>query len=815
MSIKKAILIRVQIVYLMMLVLSAFIVFQILNLQILQNNHWQKRAEDIGLQYRIKKAPRGNIYAENGIMLATSIPLYKVAMDVMVVDSTIYKDNIFKLSEKLSEFFGDKSIEQYTKLINEARKAKKRYVIISQKLVSFTDREKLLKFPIFSEGKNKGGLMFEKIEERTYPFGELASRTVGFVNDNQEGAGLELSFNKNLSGTNGKALYQKITAGEWKPIGTGARIQPISGNDIYTTLDINTQDVAHKALQDALMKHKAKYGCVIVTDVKTGAIKAMVNLGKNKDKEGEYQENYNYAIGDQGSIDPGSTFKTASMLALLEDSTFSLTDSVEIGKTAEYKYYDRTMRDTYVIGKTGKITIQQALENSSNIGVSKLITQHFGKNPEKYLSYLEKFGLNTPLDSNVRLVGMAKPYIKNPKEPTWSGVTLPWMSVGYELKLSPLQMVAFYGAIANNGVMIEPYLVKSIGKNDKILKNFVNKSKNLPFCKKENLEKLKAMLEGVVERGTAKAIYTQKYKIAGKTGTSQKLTERGRYIKKYHTSFAGYFPADKPQYACIVVIDEPEGAEQYGADVSAPVFRQIADRLVKQDLNIEAKPIAQRETSLFVTDIPETTGWADDYKKICEELQIVTTSTKENMWVTPNAGRYEIDWKPTTVKANTVPNLKGMTLKDAIFLLEGLQLQVYYTGKGRVKTQSLMPGNSFRKGDKITINLEGEISANTVVIARPIRRDTTQNNNNQKRDTTRSITRQTEVKPERKTENKTEEKSENKENKIDNKIERKTENKTTPRPNNEQNKSQKPKKSMVIYRKDKNGKTFKEERTAN
>jgi membrane peptidoglycan carboxypeptidase len=308
----------------------------------------------------------------------------------------------------------------------------------------------------------------------------------------------------------------------------------------------------------------------------------------------------------------------------------------------------------------------------------------------------------------------------------------------------------------------------------------------------------------VVERGTAKAINTPKYKIAGKTGTSQKLTERGRYIKKYHTSFAGYFPADKPQYACIVVIDEPEGAEQYGADVSAPVFRQIADRLVKQDLNIEAKPVAQRETSLFVTDIPETAGWADDYKKICEELQIVTTNTKENMWVTPNAGRYEIDWKPLNIKANTIPNLRGMTLKDAIFLLEGLQLQVYYTGKGRVKTQSLMPGNSFRKGDKITINLEGEISANTIVIARPIRRDSTQ-----KRDTTRPITRPTEVKPERKTE----EKSESKENKIDNKTERKTENKNTPRPNNEQN--SKSKKGMIIYRKDKNGKTFKEERTAN
>ncbi len=805
MSIKKAILIRVQIVYLLMLIIGIVIIFQILNLQILQNSHWRKRAEDIGLQYRIKKAPRGSIYAENGIMLATSIPLYKVAMDVMVIDSTIYKENILKLSEKLAEFFGDKTKEQYTKLIHEARKIRKRYLIISQKLVSFTDREKLLKFPIFSEGKNKGGLMFEKIEERTYPFGELASRTIGFINDNQDGAGLELSFNKNLSGTNGKALYQKITGGEWKPIGTGARIQPVTGNDIYTTLDVNTQDVAHKALQDALIKHNAKYGCAIITDVKTGAIKAMVNLGKVK--EGGYQENYNYAIGDQGSIDPGSTFKTASMLALMEDSTFNLTDTVDVGK-GEYKYYDRTMRDTRV-GGWGKLTFQQVLEQSSNIGISKLITTHFGKQPEKYLAYLQKFGLNTLLDSSVRLIGMAKPYIKNPKDPTWSGVTLPWMSVGYELRLSPLQMVAFYGAIANNGVMVEPYLVKSIGKNDRILQQFSNKNTNKPFCKKESLEKIKTMLEGVVERGTAKAINTPKYKIAGKTGTSQKLTERGRYVQKYHTSFAGYFPADKPQYACIVVIDEPEGAEQYGGDVSAPVFRQIADRLTKQDLNLDAKPVAKRETSLFPTDLPNRVGWADDFKKVCDELQIPTISTKDAQWVTPVAGRYEIDWTPLNTKANTVPNLKGMTLKDAIFLLEGMNLQVFYTGKGRVKTQSLMPGNSFRKGDRITINLDGAISANTPIIARQLRTDTTQSLT--RRDTIKRQNPNTENK-EKETKPTIRPNTNNNNTNITTNIKPNTNKNTNPN----QNTKPKPKqKGMIIYRKDKKGNTYKEERLPN
>jgi cell division protein FtsI (penicillin-binding protein 3) len=704
MSIKKSILLRIQTANLVITGIAVVIVLQIINVQFLQGEYWQQRADEMGLQYRTKKATRGTIYAENGIMLAASIPLYKVSFDPMIMTEEMYRKNIDTLCKILTNFFPDKKYKDYLAKINEARKAKKRYLVLSSRPITFTEKQRLSSYPIFKERQNKGGILFEKVEERTYPFGSLAARTIGFVNENKEGAGLEMSFEKLLSGTDGKALYQKITGGEWKPVGTGTRINPINGNDIYTTIDINLQDVAQEELSEYMSKYSAKYGCVVVMEVQTGAIKAMVNLGKEKN---EYRENYNYAIGDQGSIDPGSTFKTASMLALLEDSTaLKLEDTLDTGNGL-FRYYDREMKDTR-IGGWGKQTIQQVLENSSNIGVSKLITRHFGKKIDKYLEYLNKFGLNKDLEKNLKLSGIAKPYIKTPKDATWSGVTLPWMSIGYELRLSPLQMLTFYNAIANNGYLASPYLVKMVKRNDEILEEYKPIIEKNPIAKNASIQKIKTMLEGVVERGTATTIKSKKFKIAGKTGTSQKLNARGRYIKKYHTSFVGYFPAEKPKYSCIVVIDEPEGSEQYGGDVSAPVFKAIAEKLYAQDIDVKTENVAKRDISLFYNDLPtQQVTFAADAKNIFDFLKIPTMPDKNKEWVKINPGKYQIDWEEQNIKSNAIPNVKGMSLRDAIYVLENIGLKVFYTGKGRVKTQSLMPGSPFRKGEKIIIQLEG------------------------------------------------------------------------------------------------------------
>lgn len=701
-SIKQSILVRVQLVFWIVVVAGVIVIGRIAYLQTLEGGKWRQVAKEIGLQYRVKKATRGNIYGTDGVLLATSIPLYKLSMDPTVIDEETYRKGIEPLSEKLADFFQDLPAREYLIKINEARRQKKRYLIINRKLITYLDKKMMETWPIFQKGQLQGGVIFEKIEERTYPFKELAARTIGFVNENKEGAGLELTYNKVLRGIDGKALYQKIAGGEWKPIRSGSRIRPEEGLDVYTTIDINVQDVAHKALEEALIRNDAEYGCVVVMEVATGEIKAMVNLGKTE--PGKYLENYNYAIGDVGSTDPGSTFKVASMAALLEDSTLTLQDSIETGG-GQFSYFDRVMKDTKW-GGWGKITIEDALVVSSNIGVSRLISRQFGRKPEKYIEYLEKFQLTQPL-RNIQIKGVADPYIKTPKDQTWSGVTLPWMSVGYESKISPLQLLAFYNALANDGYYISPIIVREVRKTNKTIEKFKPWRNKQKICSDKTRKSLHKMLKGVVERGTAKNIYTKKYEIAGKTGTSQKLNRRGRYIKKYKTSFAGYFPADNPKYSCIVVIDEPKGSGQYGGDVSAPVFRKIADRLYAIDIDIQNKEELQRETKLYKVNLPaRNVGNIQDVQDICETLSIPNVNKSKSEWVVPIANKYSVEWQDRRINENSVPNVKGLTLKDALFILENKGLKVYYSGRGRVKTQSLMPGDPLRKGEKIVISLQ-------------------------------------------------------------------------------------------------------------
>lgn len=704
MSIKRSILVRVQFSFVIVAIIAFIVILRILFLQVFTTSKYNEIAKETGLRYREKKATRGNIYGEDGVMLATSIPLYKLAFDPTIAPEEVYDKGIMDLCEKLSNFFEDKTPLQYLRLINDARRPESRrsYVVLNKKLITYLERKEMETWPLFNMPRNKGGVIFEKVDERTYPFQELGKRTVGYINENDEGAGLELAFQKELGGKNGKALYQKITGGEWKPAPGGTRIKPEEGLDIYTTIDINFQDIAHSALKQAVEKHEANFGCVAIMEVKTGKIKAMVNLGRLK--SGKYNEIDNFIAGNTlAVIDPGSTFKAASMLAYLEDSNAKLTDTIETGG-GKYQYFDRTMRDSRP-GGYGKIPTLDAVIVSSNIGVSKLVTKQFGgKNHNRFIDYLKKFHLTEPL-SGFGLEGMAKPYMKDDDDPTKSGTTLPWMAIGYEMKVSPLHLLAFYNAIANNGTYIEPFLVKSIKKNGKVVKPFE------PIVYKEKiasinaLNKMKKMLEGVVERGTAKNIYSKKYKIAGKTGTSQKIIN-GRYSKKYKTSFAGYFPADNPKYTCIVIIDEPKGASVYGGDVSAPVFRKISDGLYAHDIDVQSKALIARETSIYNVKLPtEQASHIQDLADICEALNINYVSQNDKEWVVPYANKYTVEFKDRKVNENMIPNVRGLTLRDAIYILENMGLKVFYSGKGRVKTQSLMPGSPLRKGEKIVISL--------------------------------------------------------------------------------------------------------------
>ncbi|RZK97672.1 MAG: cell division protein, partial [Pedobacter sp.] len=341
------------------------------------------------------------------------------------------------------------------------------------------------------------------------------------------------------------ALFQRLPGGNWKPVHNDAEVRPKQGIDIQTTIDINLQDVAESSLLNHLTMHDADKGCVILMEVATGEIKAMANLGKLQ--AGGYTEIYNYAVGNEGLTEPGSTFKLASMIALFEDSNLQLTDTVQTGNGV-YEFYDRKMTDAKP-GGYGKITVQDVFEKSSNIGVSRLVTEHFGIKPQKFVDYISNMGLASPVDFQMQ--GEAKPFISKPSDKLWSGVSLPWMSIGYELKVAPIHTLTLYNAIANNGTMIQPIIVKEARIADHIIERYETKVLKDRICTEQTVEKVKKMLEGVVERGTAKNISNAIYSIAGKTGTAQKIVNK-QYTKSYYTSFVGYFPADKPKYSCIV-----------------------------------------------------------------------------------------------------------------------------------------------------------------------------------------------------------------------------------------------------------------------
>ncbi|MEL7146493.1 MAG: penicillin-binding transpeptidase domain-containing protein, partial [Bacteroidota bacterium] len=454
--------------------------------------------------------------------------------------------------------------------------------------------------------------------------------------------------------------------------------------------------VAENALLRALISNDADYGAVIVMEVETGEIKAIANLGKNK--KGNYAENYNYAVGAQGSREPGSTFKLASMLAMFEHTDLQLDDTVRTGNGTA-KFYDKVMKD-HKPGGYGDLTVQEVFEVSSNIGVAKLVTKEFGQRPERYVNYLKKLNLHRPV--GFQLVGEGRPLIKDPSDSTWSGVSLPWMSHGYELKMTPLQTLTLYNAVANNGKMIRPLLVKSITKADKPIETFEGKVLNKQICSSETLHKVRMMLEGVVERGTARNISDSFYQIAGKTGTAKKA-KNGKYTKEYYASFAGYFPAEAPKYSCIVVIDNPRNSRIYGSDVAAPVFKEVADKIYSIDVRMQEAYVDTEPAEGVFPMIKG--GFKEDLTLICNELGISNHSNTDQEWVGTRIVNNSVSWESKKISTTIVPDVKGYTLKDAIYILENMGFKVESTGIGRVEKQSVLPGKKFSKGDRIKLEL--------------------------------------------------------------------------------------------------------------
>jgi cell division protein FtsI (penicillin-binding protein 3) len=697
-NIRKSILLRVRVAFLAFFIFGFAIVYRIVQIQFIEGEKWRKMADEIGLQYRKIKATRGNIYSDNGSLLLTSLPFYRLSFDPTVASDELFKKEIDSLSLLLSRFFQDKKPSDYKRMIESARLRNREYIVLNRQEITYQNKKNMAKWPIFRHGRLKGGIIFEKIDKRFYPFTYLGYRTIGYINQSNEGAGLEYSFNQYLAGRDGEALFRKVAGGRWRQVYNGTEIRPDDGVDILTTLDVNLQDVAQSALLKALEEHEADNGCVIVMEVKTGEIKAMANLSRTS--SGKYAERYNYAVGSQGLTEPGSTFKLASIITLLEETDITLEDSIDTGK-GEFKYYDRIMPD-HKPGGFGMITVKDAFAKSSNIGISRLVYENFGTRPQRFIDHLKRMGLGKPI--GFQMVGEGHPYLKDTTDKTWSGVSLPWISIGHELTMTPLQTLTYFNAVANDGVMIQPIIVKATLKAGVKQQVFDSRILNKKICSEKTLEEVKLLLRAVVTEGTASNIRNSSYPIAGKTGTSQKLID-GRYTRKYYTSFAGYFPADDPKYSCIAVIDNPKGFRQYGSDVAAPVFKEISDNIYARDLDLH-KPMPSNYYVDYNTFPVIRAGNMADLQMICNFLGISNHAEKEFEWVRTRTVGNAIQWVSSDTRHELVPNVEGLTLRDAVYLLENEGLKVYYTGKGRVVKQSQAPGSNILEGSTIKLELK-------------------------------------------------------------------------------------------------------------
>ena len=667
---QKGILSRLSIVVVLMTLFLLVIFAKIARIQYLEGDKYR----DMSAHRTIRKDTifynRGNVVSARGSLLATSMSKYDIRMDVVTVKDIVFEKNIRALSESMSEMFG-KSATDYQSYFRKARRSRNRYLFIARNL-GYMDYLEVKKFPIFNLGLYKGGFITEQRTVREHPIGKIAERTIGY-DDYRGEVGIEGAYTDYLEGSVGWRMKQKIAKNQWKPINDNNEVEPKDGSDVITTIDINVQDIAHHALLEQLENFEADHGCVIVMETKTGSVKAIANLGRTS--KGKYYEKRNYAVWE--SSEPGSTFKIASLLIALEDKVIDTGTVVDTEKGRIF-VHGKKVEDSRR-GGHGKISAGRIIELSSNVGIVKIIQEHYKKNPQKFVDAVNKIGLGSKLGLEIK--GEGVPSIPSPKDKKkWSGISLEWMAWGYGISLTPLQTLTFYNAIANDGVMVKPRFVSALRNEGKLDKVFETEVINPKIASMETVKQLRKVLENVVEHGTAKNIYTPNFSMAGKTGTAKKYIPRytdsngtvhaGFYSsKEYTASFAGFFPADAPKYSCIVVIHNPDKKiGYYGATVAAPVFKKIAQKMYA------SAPI-KREVQNKIPQIEELADDAEAY---------YTLSNNE---------------------LKTVPNVYGMAGMDAVSILENLGLKVDFEGVGRVKYQSIRRGTRIRKGATIVLKL--------------------------------------------------------------------------------------------------------------
>ncbi|WP_439553541.1 penicillin-binding protein [Flavobacterium macrobrachii] len=655
---------RIYLVAFGIFLMAMAVVFKLSRIQWVEGEHYRKLAAEQTVKDFVIPANKGNIYSSDGSLLATSIPNYTIRFDAVAPKQEDFDKNVKGLADSLSVMLGKPSSYYHSEL-RKAHANKNRYYLLAKGL-SYTEYMRLKTFPLFNLGTYKGGMITEQKTVREHPIGKIAERTIGYErvkpNGELDGKGIEWSFRKYLNGKDGKVSKQKIAKGQWKPIRDVNEVDPQDGYDVISTIDVYIQDIAHHALLKQLELYEADHGCVVVMETQTGHVKAISNLGRAED--GSYYETVNYAVAE--SHEPGSTFKLVDLIALLDDNKVD-TSQVFDSRGGEITYYGRKVRDSHK-GGYGKISLARGFEVSSNTVLVQAVYENYKNNPKEFVDRIDRMGLNKPL--GLPFQGEGKPFIPQPGEKGWSGIALPWMAYGYGVSVTPLQTLALYNAIANNGEMVKPIFVSEIKEWNKTIKKYNKQVINPRICSQETVKKVKAVLENVVKKGTGSKLYSKDFSMAGKTGTAQVNYSRGKDEMYYASSFVGFFPSDKPKYSCIVVVHKPNTAKNnyYGADVAGPVFKRIAQKIF--------------------TDAPSTNEIKNLNKKI---------------------NKQEVAYSVYNDKINSekkvVPNLKGMAGMDAIALLENLKIKVKIIGTGKVKKQSIQPGEALEKVKTITLEL--------------------------------------------------------------------------------------------------------------
>ena len=698
---------RYYFIILIMVLVGVAIVFKAGVIMFAERQYWKDVADRFVKENVTVRPNRGNIISSDGQLMASSLPEYKIYMDFKA--GGIHKDTLLvkyldSICDGLHQIFPDKSKAEFKSHILKGRKKGSRNYLLYPKRISYIQYKEAKSLPVFNMSKNKGGFHEQAFNQRKKPFGSLAMRTLGdMYSDITLGAknGLELQYDSILKGKEGITHRQKVMNKYLNIVD----IPPVDGCDIITTIDVGMQDIAEKALVDKLKEINGTVGVAILMEVATGDVKAIVNMTKCND--GIYREIRNNAVSDM--MEPGSTFKTASIMVALEDGYITPDQNVDTGNGV-YMMHGRPMKDhNWHRGGYGVINTTQVLMYSSNIGVSRLVDENYHKNPEKFVEGLYKLGIATPL--NLDIPGAAKkPNIRMPNKNNWSKTALAWMSIGYETQVPPMNTLAFYNAIANNGKMVKPRFVKSIMKDGEVIEDIPVEVINPAIASPKTIEQIQMILEKVVSEGLGKKAGSKQFHVSGKTGTAQ-VAQGGVYKSgnmRYLVSFCGYFPSEAPKYSCIVAIQK-SGLPASGGLMAGSVFSEIAERVFAKHLAKDLKE-AKDSTAILTPDVKHGDLIAANYILDDIDIQTVSSAVKKNedkpVWGrithTPNAN---ITLTPNEINAKRVPNVVGMGAKDAVYLLESLGLKVQIVGMGKVKSQSILAGNTLQKGKTIQLRL--------------------------------------------------------------------------------------------------------------